>query len=209
MDEKKLIRTIVDRDDGKVVGYACANCRSFYSAFTSEETACQEAERCCNPNPLCRVCSKVPTAPWRTMCKACEQAGAADWAAREQVRERAKFEAAEKIPLAEYIGEFLYFEGSGIGNEGYLPVDCLDDEFEKSARPEYARACEEFGLSIDARGIVEWALEGHHEEAGADIGPEDYKELQKLLDAWCEKQSVVSYHATNVVVVLPPQEEEE
>ena len=56
---------------------------------------------------------------------------------------------------------------------------------------EYAFATKPFPLRLDAEGIVEGALEEHHE--GAEVAPALIAELQAYLDAWCERADVTSY----------------
>jgi len=59
-------------------------------------------------------------------------------------------------------------------------------------------------LSIDASDIIEDACSDLHEDAMDNISDEDQKELQSLLDKWCEdnKQGTITYYADFSVGIL-------
>jgi len=59
-------------------------------------------------------------------------------------------------------------------------------------------------LSIDASDILEDACSDLHEDAMDNISVEDEKELQLLLDKWCEdnKQGTTTYYADFGVGIL-------
>ena len=206
-EEKKPIRTIVDKESGKVVGYACGNCGTFYFSVTDEDGAKKNAERCHSPNVVCTSCGgpiEPAYAACQSQCDACWRAAVERTNAEATEKERVRFEKAPKVKFADYKGEYLYFRDYAIGNDGFLPVDGLEDYFEgdDEEMPSYAWACSGFILSMDAQSILDSALDDHHEDAGENVGAEDLKELQALLDAWCAKQSVTSYTPTDEVVLL-------
>jgi len=76
------------------------------------------------------------------------------------------------------------------------------DGAEDAAGLKWVYASERMELGLDAGRIVESALEEHYEDAGADIGEEDIRGLQELLDFWCSKQNVVTYTVDYELVVL-------
>ncbi len=201
MSEKKPIRTIVDKENGDVVGFACGNCGTFYSTIAGEDKARRNAERCHNSIRTCEKCGAEVKAD-RRKCESCDRAENDEFRENSAKKELARFEKAPKVKLADYKGEYLWFPGSMIGNDGFLRSDEVEDDFEDDEMPEYAWACGSFGLRMDADSIIENALDNHHEDAGENVGDEDRKELQAILDAWCAKQRVTSYEPIDEVVLL-------
>lgn len=59
-------------------------------------------------------------------------------------------------------------------------------------KPDHVQACDGLTMGLCAESILEDALEEHHEDAWDYV---DEKSLQALLDAWCEKNRVVSWEA--------------
>ena len=59
-------------------------------------------------------------------------------------------------------------------------------------------------LSMDASNIIEDACSDLHEDARDNISVEDQKELQILLDKWCEenKQGTTTYYADYSVSII-------
>jgi hypothetical protein len=204
MNEKKPIRTIVDKEDGKIVGFACANCGTFYSTISGEDEARKNAERCHNATATCFSCGGPVMSLHQKECDTCWQKEIGRTTAKAAELERGRFERAPKIKFSDYKGEYLFFPDFSIGHDGFLPVDGLEDYFadDDEKMPAYAWACSSFGLIMDAQLILDSALEDHHEDAGENVGAEDLNELQTLLDAWCAKQSVTSYQPTDEVVLL-------
>lgn len=204
MNEKKPIRTIVDKDNGAIVGFACATCGAFYSAIAGADEARKNAESCHNPDATCFNCGGPTERLWENKCAACHAAENAKRREDDAKRELAKFTKAPKVKLADYTGAMLWFPDPTIGDDGFIPSDEVDDYFDDDAEPghEYAWACAAVGFGMDADSIIENALSDHHEDAGENIGNDNRKELQALLDAWCSKQHVTSYEPINEAVIL-------
>jgi|HubBroStandDraft_5_1064220.scaffolds.fasta_scaffold15125_4 hypothetical protein len=88
----------------------------------------EQANDCCT----CTECGIEKDAR-SSFCKPC-------WQKRDAAREAKAFAAATKIPLAEYGHSHVYAEGHG--DEGYLDVDSIDDEWADGVgRPEYVWGC--------------------------------------------------------------------
>ncbi len=64
-----------------------------------------------------------------------------------------------------------------------------NDEEMLNNLPEVLWVCSEVDISMDAGSIIENACDDLHEDALDAISYEDERELQDLLDKWCEKQS--------------------
>lgn len=74
-----------------------------------------------------------------------------------------------------------YRDGSG-------GCDNFDEYFQYNI-PKVLWLCDNVDISMDADSIIENACEELHENAEDNISGQDRKELQKLLDDWCKKQS--------------------
>jgi len=111
---------------------------------------------------------------------------------------------AKKISYEQATNDFIMIY---IDNyDAYIMVEDLEEWIEdKESDNEELRIREElriYGtqsieLSMDAFGIIEDACSDLHEDAMDNISDSDQKELQVLLDKWCEenKQGTTSYYA--------------
>ena len=135
----------------------------------------------------------------------------------EQLKERhdkdlETWNKAKKISLEQAIKDniMIYIDNY----DKYLMVEELEEWIEDKESEADQSICREelriYGtqsieLSMDALDIIENACSDLHEDAMDNISDEDQKELQLLLDQWCEKnkQGTISYYADfNVGILL-------
>lgn len=170
--------------DGKATGvWFCSTCR-----IISKDQ--QIAEKCCHP-VLCECCGNVVQEKHWLVCSSCREA-------KRIVKERVKFEAAEKVPESEHSG-WIYSEGHG-GNEGYFQdvADFHDwfanDADEEQEKPLYVWDCTpQYFVKIDM-GDVMGNFDGHAWEDFDEHDLSGVAELKTALAAF-EKanESVCSY----------------
>ncbi len=167
-------------EDGKMDAWACGYCNSMFAGLLAEGVA---REHC--GWPVCE-CGK-PVQEHRTACGACIAQHEAD-------KELRVYGEAEKIRWQDYDGDMVY---SPEMHEYYPDVDTMLDAEDDPPDdpPRWAWACTSLKLKFDASDIVNAQLEAdsHHEDSAAAVDDDDIVELQKLLDAWCEKQTVETY----------------
>lgn len=157
----------------EVIAYACGKCGVVTSSVLThgDEEALRLAKDHCGPW-WCPKCGEEKT---RFNCWSCINAA-------RQERDKQLLEEAEDVTTS-YSG----------------PVSDDNDHFWSSPDeaacdinlPAWLYACTVSRLSLDASYILESALEEHHEDAWEQLLGED--ELQKLLDAWCEKQTMETW----------------
>ena len=118
---------------------------------------------------------------------------------------------AKKISHEQATNDFIMFY---IDNyDKYLMVEELEEWIEDKESEADQSICREklrvYGtyimeLSMDASNIIEDACSDLHEDARDNISDEDQKELQVLLDKWCEenKQGTTTYYADYSVSII-------
>lgn len=179
---------VVVKGSEKVIGYACPECHMFCSPTIyackwelALEAALDHATRCCDKR--CQDCGeKLEPKSHYVVCNACRSK-------RDAANEASRFEKATKIPEAEYDG-WVYDEAT---EEYYASVEEYRERVEDGASSFLWATTTIDGFRLDADDIVQSALENgdHHEDAGDSV--EGIGELQTMLDAWCDKQTVRSY----------------
>lgn len=194
------------------VGFACPQCGVMYTVKTfgggghpdAQQTAKQAAELHCAPK-LCECGKPLDKKPY-TLCSECLEQ-------REVEREHARFEKAAKVSIDDYDGDYAVFwpdgPGGGMGEGFYSNLDELLEiyEDEEMDLPPYVWACKPYELHMDAGGILERAISGHHEDAYDSLNDGAEEELQTLLDFFCKKQNVRSWEPDYTkVVLLQPSE---
>jgi hypothetical protein len=205
-DERTEPYEVCIKGQGDTIGYACPKCHMFCSPTIyackwedALKAAYQHALSCC-ADRMCSECGVNMGSPRETawlMCAACRQERAA-------VKEAERFDLADKIPLSEYDGSFLYYDDEYYDDYELL-FDAVDD------RPAYAWACNPIDFAMDASDIVYAELENgdHHEDAWEEVPRRDLERLQKYMDLWCKKVAVRSYLPNfKLAVLLPPPEQE-
>ena len=98
-------------------------------------------------------------------------------------------------------------------NEGYFTDwdeffdDWYDNHNEEDEKPEYVWITERVDMHIDADDIIANATENLYEDAMSNISDEKCKELQDLLDKWCDTCGVrETYVKSNKYKVKIPWE---
>lgn len=145
---------------------------------------------------LCQYCGKQIRKGSIDYCN-CEQ-----YKAKEEEEKRIKYQ--EKISRAEEIDiknidsdMWLYDEQA---DDYFSDIDSFVDaykdfyEYESDEEmmnnlPEVLWLTDPVDISMDVNTIIESACEELHEDAYDNISSEDKKELQNILDEWCEKQT--------------------
>jgi hypothetical protein len=193
-----------------VVGYACPACCAPCGPFTHQGLvessivwALKESKRAAENHcdPKCNDCkmSLIGVTPWvGGVCDAC-------YRVRRQKETQAKYEAAEKIPEAEYQG-YLVVEGCDeyFETADDLAETCLDTDTEY---PQWAWAVTTSEFRIDADDIIDQELEQHHDEA--EVRGPARLELKTFLDAWCKRQGVTTlWPDYRRVIILEPRKME-
>lgn len=183
--------------DGKPSGiHACGCCKR----PTHDR---REASRCC----LCTTCGEKPPEPLRRECKPCRvDRWARETKARDE-RDRAIYEKAKKVALADYAGQMVYDEEI----DEYLSIEEIEQRVAGGEAPDFVWGTTPNRLTFDARDIVESQLENgdHHEDAIDEIPEGAFGELAGALEAWCEEHGPTSYEVDHTTVVLLDDEPEE
>lgn len=202
---------VVVKSSGKCVGYVCDACGSFYPAhaYMTPEAAVAEsikqADACCKPK-VCGTCQGPNARQYgrgvgtnysvEFLCDACRDKV---WTKEREERQAKAFEKAQKALSSEY-DKPVFLPGS---DEGFfMSVDDLTERFEDDGEelPTFVWGSREKPLTLDADGIVESALEDHHE--GALVKPSAIEKLQAMLYEWCAEQKVLSYEEDQTVAVI-------
>lgn len=178
----------------EIVAYKCSKCGA---AFISKEYA----EKCCMPKKCDDCGCEIPHNSYYSVCDSCR-------AKREATRKKEKFDKAKHYTLdtvPESSCEYMYSEIYRY-NEGYFSdIEELEDYCKENdiAMPKYVWGTTVSRISMDACSIIESSCEELHEEAGEQIDDRDCKELQNMLDKWCEKQrGTDTYYVDYNVAIL-------
>ncbi len=123
--------------------------------------------------------------------------------------ERDAFDAAEKIPQAEWHGTALCVPPGDDNCLFFSSLANLEARYGDGDWPAFAWDCDPkpFTLSgFDAESIVESALEEHHEDADESITPAQWDELTTFLKGWSERTGIVSWEPNmkRAVLLTPP-----
>lgn len=144
---------------------------------------------------LCEYCGKsLPKG--RLKCD-CEQQKAKDKEERkikyQETIDKAKEISLEDLPedtwlydeqTDDYFSDIDYFVDTYKDNEDFETEEKMLENL-----PPVLWVCKSVNIEMDAGDIIENACEDLHEDAMDSISYEDKKELQKLLDEWCNKQT--------------------
>lgn len=180
------------RGTDEIVAYACGKCGVVVSSpLAHGDRAYEIADEHCGPW-TCEKCGSEKES--RYVCRACLNEG---------------YNAQHEKTLAEATDVTeTYADMVSDNNDRFWPSP--DDASDDVDEPTWLFACtEERGLKLDAFDILCSVLEDRHEDAIEEV---DYGGLQKILDEWCAKQTIVTYwpDTTRKVLVKPwPDEEKE
>ena len=158
--------------------WCCGECGTLYGSHNFQEPAQERATQCCTVKKC--ECGKDLPKFWMK-CSDC----------RNNDSYNKHIASAEEV--TDY-DDYLYDDQNG---KYYTDVeDFLDQTVDEDIEdlPEYLFACTELSFpSIDVGNILENALSDHHEDACDQVVDEEG--LQKLLDNWVKKQTLISYDA--------------
>lgn len=179
-----------------VKAFACDTCSKVYSTLIyavrldiAEQAARSAADECCAPR-LCE-CGASIERQW-TACATC--------------RKRNKLRRATVIDAARYTGPVFSDECDGDWGEGYSSdLPALHDWCSGNGRPipAYVHPCDPTPFRLDACGILESALDDHHDDAADQVVDEG--QLARFLDMWNAKQTFTSYYPDNRLVIVLDQ----
>lgn len=145
---------------------------------------------------LCKYCGKQIPRGYIDKCD-CEQ-----YKAKEEEEKRIKYQEqisrAEEVNIKDIDPEMWLYDEQA--DDYFSDIDSFIDayrdfdEYESDEEiinnlPEVLWLTDPVDISMDADSIVESACEELHEDAYDNISSEDIKELQNMLDVWCEKQT--------------------
>jgi hypothetical protein len=171
-------------DPDKTIVWACGGCKI---ARASK----QEALECCAPW-ACETCGKdIKAYSYCDECTGKERAAV----------EKAQYDAAQKVMLSEYAGEWLYCDHCNeYYEDAYALLDAHDDAEEY---PTWAFGTTAQSFTLNAEDIISQQLEQQefYEDAFSRFKAEDIKEMQDFFDAWLKKLDVQSYMVDQTVVV--------
>lgn len=198
MEEKPEPIALVNKakPDAEPLAYACGKCGLVFGP-QYEDAARQH----CWPK-VCE-CGAECDQQYYTRCSACMQKKARE-------RQQDLVEKAQKVSYIDYDAPVFVEdeEGHPVGcREGFFmsvdeAIEWLGDEDPKDVPDKFfVWGSTPVSFSTDANWIVESMLEDHYEDAGENISDADIKELQKLLDDWCEKQHIESFTQTHSILV--------
>ncbi|MDD4188272.1 MAG: hypothetical protein PHX04_05925 [Bacilli bacterium] len=126
-------------------------------------------------------------------------------------KELEKWNKAEKISLSQAIEkyEMVYIDNSDDFVNSDELLEWLEEREEENLQPISRNYLRIYGtytmdLSMDASSLLEDVCSDLHEDAMDNISDADQKELQTLLDKWCEnnKQGTTTYYADYSVGVI-------
>jgi hypothetical protein len=119
------------------------------------------------------------------------------------------FERAEKLTVEQAKAKgitMLYDENC----DKYYDLDAMDfceGDFTdvyltEDDEPTWMFATIKIKMTMDASSVIKSALADLHEDAGDMISGDDEKELQKLLDKWCDKQVGTDTYTPNYSIAV-------
>lgn len=174
---------ILKNPAGKVIGSACGKC----DTMISEVGSIIVSDRCCEPR-ACIICEKPisKSAPDYLMV-------------HEACRDERRYTALMAAPLVQW-PEMVFCDCC---DKYFADSDDFVDAHEQRPPGDRVWACDATApISFDAEALVYNFVEEneHHEDAMDAIV--DLKGLQTVLDEWCSRQTLRSYHqSTNAVDV--------
>lgn len=154
--------------------FYCSECRIVFR--TKEEANGCHGER------LCECGNKIER--YYSTCSACRDKA---WKAEQAIKEKARFEAAEKVSYADYKGGMLYD-----GDRYHDDLEALEDHLFDSPLPEYVWACKDIGVTkASTESLYENMLENMWEDADVnDLNGVD--ELEAAVAAFNEANASIS-----------------
>lgn len=145
---------------------------------------------------LCKYCGKQIPKYYIDKCD-CEQYKAKE-EKEKRIKHQEKISKAEEVNIKDIDPEMWfydeqtddYFSDIDYFVDAYKDFDeYASDEEMMNNLPEVLWLTDPVDISMDADDIIASACEDLHEDAYENISSEDTKELQNMLDEWCEKQT--------------------
>ena len=175
--------------DGRSAGvWYCGDCKIV--ARTQDD-----AQRCCAPR-LCECGVELTGSDKHyTRCSACRYAD-------QERRDLAQFNAATKVYVEDYTGEFVYIDGE----DAPISFDCLEDWFDEQypdAVTRYVYGADPEQPTIDVDAVIEHALEDTFDGAESHISAEARKELTDYVAQWCAANMPTVYYANFKTALVP------
>lgn len=145
---------------------------------------------------LCQYCGKQIPKGYIDKCD-CKQ-----YKAKKDEEKRIKYQEmvskAEEVDIKDIDHEMWFYDEQT--DDYFSDIDYFvdaykdSDEYESDEEminnlPEVLWLTDPVDISMDADSIIESACEELHEDAYENISDKDIKELQNILDKWCEKQT--------------------
>jgi hypothetical protein len=200
------LELVVKKTPEKAVAYACSECGALFTGavFGGGENGLLAAKMQAADHCIPRMCGcGSPVQKGWTICQACVKK-------KDEDKENARFQKAEKLAIADYDGPVYWGDGpDGSMGEGYYSdIDDLLDRCEEEGidLPLFVWTSKKVPFRIDADHAIENALSDHHEGAYDKITPAALGQLQDLLDEWCGKQNIESWEPDfSRAVVLQPE----
>jgi len=182
------------------VAWACGQCRTILSTLDAARDHCR-CERCKglitgrDYGHICSSCRPIVRDEERAEAKA-----------RSVIFDAEAFAKARKVPESAWSDTVVWEDGSGdMSGDGYF--SSTDAVRERCARdgvpvPAYVWGTAPEMMSLDADSIIDAALDDSYDGARDAITAEAEKELQALLDAWCERHPVKWWSEDRSVAVM-------
>jgi len=169
--------------DGEPSGiFYCSACRYVGSSEHAAKT-------CCAPK-TCKDCGESYERRWGyVVCPRC-------LAIRDEKRCQERWEQASKISGYTWKGPIVTDGQEGYADGYWHNLDELQDWLEEEGKTLDDVRCyatTEVRMHAEAEWLVEGMCEEQHDEAYGEISNEAIMELQKMLDAWCEKHGTTSW----------------
>jgi len=168
---------------------SCQTCGGTGWLVNNKEGYIQQCSTCYTTGVinLCEICGR----PKRGICtnRSCQEERQEEHDRRNEQTKISKAIRCDYDDVPEDQKEMMYSSSYGY-NEGYFTkmeelIDyCEEEEIEI---PEYVWSTSRIDLSLDAYSILEDACSDLHEEAFGSV--DNIDELQKYLDAWCDRQT--------------------
>jgi len=131
------------------------------------------------------------------------------WMERLDKSDRAAFDAAEKIPQAEWKGAALCVPPGDDNSLFFSSLARLEERYGDGDYPAFAWDCDPKPFTLgryDAHNMVEAELVDHHEDAIDAITTAQWDELTAFLEGWSERTGIVSWEPNmkRAVLLTPP-----
>lgn len=167
--------------------WRCATCGKYYLTKDVAESCCVD-----NPKPekVCEDCGiALNPNSYFCVCDSC--------------REKRRYNRCRRMTIEEYEKEFPD-NMVIVGYDNYYSSveDALDSCYgDEETIPHYVYGTKQIFATVDAESAVERALEDAYEDAKFD----NVDELYAFVDAWNERNKILMFEETNIVIDIPEE----